>query len=85
MTDPVAKAVAAVEAEPTPVPMANLTLTLKSTGRQVGLIVPVDLALTEAMDLVGYVATALGTKLGELANTETPRPILVPTRQLVRP
>ena len=70
------QAVAAVE-QPKSVRTATITVTLP-TGRQVGLMVPVDLTAMETVSLVGFIGTQLGV---ELAKGRTPGPrLLVPRR-----
>jgi hypothetical protein len=72
----VEQAIAAVE-QPKPVRGATITVTLP-TGRQVGLMVPVDLTAMETVSLVGFIGTQLGV---ELAKGRTPGPrLLVPRR-----
>lgn len=67
MTDKIAAAIAAAEATPPPVEVVSLTVTL-STGRQVGLLVPIDFTTREALDTVNFVAVGLGKELEKRRN-----------------
>ena len=59
--DKVEKAIAAAAAPP---PAATLRVRLH-TGREIGLMVPVDLTPIEVVDMVGYIARQLPAKLAE--------------------
>lgn len=54
------------------------TVTLPSSGRQVGLVVPADISAQELLDLAGFVTTALPR---EIAKAAAPRPrLILPTQ-----
>lgn len=72
MTDKVADAIAATETR-TETDQVPVRVTL-STGRQVGLVVPVDMTSTEAVDLIGYVSVTLPQQLAERRESDAPRP-----------
>lgn len=50
---------------PAPVPAASLSVTL-SSGRQIAMVMPADLTLREALDLVSFVSGGLGAELDRL-------------------
>lgn len=56
--DKVAAAIAAVDGPPT-TPPVSIRITV-STGRQIGIVVPGDLAGQEALDLIAFVASPEG-------------------------
>jgi hypothetical protein len=58
-TDQIVQAVAATEKGQ---PSTPVSIKLGS-GREVGLVVPIDMSMAEALDLVGFVAQGLGAEL----------------------
>jgi hypothetical protein len=74
--DPIAEAIAAVEA---PSPMVQIAINL-STGRQAALIVPVDLADAEMLDLIAGISTRLRAQAHQARSAEPRSRILVPGR-----
>jgi hypothetical protein len=69
VTDQVDTAIAATE--PGRTPGTSLSVTL-STGRKVGVVVPLDLTIAEALDLVGFVSSGLGPELARRKAARSP-------------
>jgi hypothetical protein len=67
--DPIQAAIAA--SEPAPVAAVPLQVTL-STGRQVAVVVPLDMSIVEALDLVGFISQGLGPELAKRRAAASP-------------
>lgn len=74
---------AAIQAASTPAPMLPLRIKLeKTSGREVQIAVPLDLAWQELVELLGWLADGLPKVL---AAAQQPSAILVPPRGIVVP
>lgn len=70
--DPVDAAIAAAEAKPATIQMAQEQVTISSTGRPVILVFPPDLTDSELAELTGWMLTGLRAKI---AANRTPSPL----------